>query len=413
MWDPKADFKTAVLPNGMSVYVATWPDRPWMAANFLIHSGALQDASGREGTAHYLEHVVSENTQLGSEGIQHFFEDLGGNVNLGRTGWRHALYSFFVPVETFPRALEVFGPMLLTGRMERQIERERSVILGEFNRRYEHVWEYDLGLRAARIVHHGTAFENLTTPLGSRESIASISEPDLQSYYEQHYRPKNMSLVAVGGLELDEVLRYLEKSPFIFDKGGLRTARPVARSSVSIPLERLLRISPPGAIDRTSAHYETLALLPGTVDSHVMIILYRMLGEKLFKVVRQKRAWAYAINPSWAHYDGCYALRVSCEGLANEAVDLIDGVVSECIESLKGNREEFENERRRLVLGARLQDGSGRHTANDATDDLIDHGRLITIAEHEAIATQLTQENIDEALGYLDSERRLTVLIAA
>lgn len=412
MWDPKADFKTAVLSNGMSVYVAKWPDRPWVAANFLIHSGALQDAVGREGTAHYLEHLVSENTQLGSEGIEDFFEDFGGHVNLGRTSWRHAQYSFFVPVETFPRALDVFGPMLLTGCMERQIERERGVILGEFNRSYTHAWEYELALRAARAVQHGTPFANRTTPLGSPESIAVIAEPDLQAYYDQHYQPANMSLVVVGGLDLDEVVRHVKKSLFVLDKKGLRTAHPTVRSTVSIPLERLARISPPGATDRTSAQYETQALLPGTVDTHIMAILHHMLSDKLFKEVRQKRAWAYAINPGWTCFDGYYVLHVSCQGLANEAIDLIDDVVSECIESLKGDRVTFENERRRIMLGARLQDRSGRRTADDSVDDLIQHGKLITIAEHEVVVTQLTQADVDEALSYLGSERRFAAIIA-
>ncbi len=415
MWDHMAGFETATLENGLTVHVTKWPDRPWQSVCFLIHSGALQDAPGREGTAHHLEHVVSENTEFGgAEDINDLFEDLGGKAELGSTSWSSAHYSFFVPNDrsTFARALNVFGRMLLSGKMERQVERERTVILGEFNREYEYGWQYDRAVRFSRALHPGLPFAHRTSPLGSPESIAAITAPDLQAYYDRHYQPHNISVVSVGGLGLEEVLQLLRGSPFAVNQSGVRTSRPSVLSAVPLPLERKVRVSFPKEMAASGAAYMSAGLLPGTVDTHVLTILLTALNKKLFREVREKRGWTYDINATWASFAGYYGVTVDCSLLAPEGVKTINEVVSACVDSLVRDASGFEDERRRLVKGSRLQDGYGRRTTGNAVGDLIRYGKIMTIAEHEAIVGQLTSTHMDEALAYLKDERRLSYIVA-
>lgn len=60
IYDPYAVFKKHVLPNGLTIYHAYY-DRPWVKSKFVIHSGSREDEVRKEGTSHFVEHLVSEN----------------------------------------------------------------------------------------------------------------------------------------------------------------------------------------------------------------------------------------------------------------------------------------------------------------------------------------------------------------
>ena len=139
MWDPYAEFQTATLSNGLSVYAAHWPRRSWQAMGFLVHSGAEHDPEGLEGLSHFVEHVVSENASIPTREIFAFFEGHGGAVNLGITGHPSTQYCFFAPADKaiLATAFSIFGHMLLSAKLEKCIERERQVIIGEFHRKYQ------------------------------------------------------------------------------------------------------------------------------------------------------------------------------------------------------------------------------------------------------------------------------------
>ena len=138
MWDPYSEFESATLPNGLQVHAAHWEKRPWQAVGFVIHSGAEQDPVGLEGLIHFVEHLVSKNTPTSLKDMEMFFNDCGGSANFGMTGYGDSKYRFFVPADraVITRAFDMFGQMLLQGRLERFVERERQVIIGEFHRRY-------------------------------------------------------------------------------------------------------------------------------------------------------------------------------------------------------------------------------------------------------------------------------------
>ena len=68
MWDPYSEFRTATLPNGLTVHAAHWPGRPWESVGVLIHSGAEQDPFGLEGLSHFVEHLVSKKHHTSHQG---------------------------------------------------------------------------------------------------------------------------------------------------------------------------------------------------------------------------------------------------------------------------------------------------------------------------------------------------------
>ncbi len=157
MWDPFAEFESATLPNGLRVYAAEWPNRPWQAMGFLIHSGAAQDPIGLEGLAHYTEHLVSENASMPLKDIEAFFQAAGGFASFGSTSFSSTNYKFFAPKQKkfLEEALILFGTMLLKETLKNRVEAERAVILQEFSRKYPVQFVFDFESREQQMVFPG------------------------------------------------------------------------------------------------------------------------------------------------------------------------------------------------------------------------------------------------------------------
>ena len=415
MWDPYAEFESATLPNGLTVHAAYWPGRPWEAMGFLIHSGAEHDPIGLEGLAHFVEHVVSENTSVSLKEMIAFFEDCGGGADFGVTYYPGTRYRFFVPTDkaVLSRAFSMFGHMLLSAKIEKFIERERQVIITEFNRCYPVKFKYDLDMREHKALYQGHWLERSVQPLGTPESVGRITQKELRSYYDANYTPANMSVVGVGGMQLPELVELLSESPFADRKEGVRTPLPIPGTDVAPPSENRYvfeiskHVSSPFGIGR----YESKARIPGNTNGRVLSLLQDMLDEVLKEEVRERRAWAYTIGSSRHNFRDFYKLSITCDSLALEALDDVEGVIEICIASIADREDLFEQVKRRALAGNSMVDSTGCGVRNDALSDLANIQRIMSLAEIGNDLERVTMDDIRSALKWLRPERRWTLIV--
>lgn len=416
MWDPYAEFESATLPNGLKVYAANWSGRPWEAMGFLIHTGAEYDPVGLEGLSHFVEHLVSENTSVSSKEMRAFFEDHGGAVSFGTTGYPYTHYRFFVPTDKaiLSRAFSIFGEMLLSAQLENHIERERQVIIGELHRHYSTKIKLDLDMRERKALYAGYWLERSVRPLGSPESIGRIIQADLQSHYDAHYTPPNMSVVGVGGMTLAELVELLSGSPFGMSKSGARTPLPNPVSDVSLPSENryVFEISQhvTMATPVEVGEYRSVAKIPGNLSARAIWLLSNMLDEVLTDEVRERRAWAYHIDSSRNDYRHFYQFSINCNGLAVRALDDIEDVVEICIASMADREDLFEQAKRRTLASNFMVDPTGKGLCNGALDDLADHQRIISLMEYGKDIERVTMDDVRNLLQWLRPEQRWTLV---
>jgi len=416
MWDPYAEFQSATLPNGLTVHAAHWPNRPWEAMGFLIHSGAFQDAIGLEGTAHFVEHLVSQNAGISNNDIRKFFEGRGGLVGLGSTTHHDTQYSFFVPADiaTMTEALSIFGRMLIPSRLEKQIEPERQVIIGEFNRRFPMSIHFDLAQRRCRAINAGDCVERSIRPMGKPESINRIAQEDLQSFYDSHYTPANISVVGVGCLDLAELIELLYRSPFSMSKTGSRATLPDPVIDVTLPTENyyVFEMSKhmPTVVPRETLEYLAAAKVPGNINQCATRIVCDMLDYALNQEIREHRAWAYAVECKRCNLWSFNEIEIFCPALALSALDEIDQVVNDCIDSLNSDDLLFEQMKQDALAGCLMIDPTGRNIRDGAIDDISKYQRIITLAEYAQKLERLQMADMRHLLAHLKPERRWTLL---
>lgn len=414
MWDPYAEFKSAILPNGLSVHAAHWPGRPWETMGFLIHSGAEYDPVGLEGLSHFIEHVVSENTNVSKREMEAFFEDCGGMVNLGRTGYPCTYYRFLVPTDMaiLARAFSMFGHMLLLAKLEKCIERERQVIISEFHRHYPVKFKLDLDMREHKALYAGYWLGRFVRPLGNPESVGRITRSELQSHYDTHYTPANMSIVGVGGMELSDLVELLSESPFATSKDGARTPLPIPAIDLALPLEtrHVFEASKHITVPIKVGGYRSVAKIPGNINRQVIRIMKEMFNEVLFEEVREQRAWAYAIDCSRHNFRHFYEFSINCGALALKAIDDIEEVIEVCIGSMTDREDLFKQVKRRALASNFMTDPTGKGICDGTLGDLAEHQRIISLAEIGKDLERVTMSDVRNTLQWLRPERRWTLI---
>ena len=143
MWDPFAAFEHKKIPGGADIYAAHWPDRPGERVKIIVHAGALQDETEREGTAHLLEHLIRYGGKLNGAYKNHcFFSNRGGDMGM-QTGMLATEYNFFGPAEKkhLAKSLDLAGKFIFNFPIKDElIEIENGIIKGEY--RKFNPWQY-------------------------------------------------------------------------------------------------------------------------------------------------------------------------------------------------------------------------------------------------------------------------------
>ena len=417
MWDPFNEFESATLPNGLNVHAATWSGRPWEFIGFMIHSGARYDPEGREGLAHFVEHLILENAGLDRRLVEDFFHQNGGQVNFGQTFYFRTYYCFFVPSdrETLKKALSFFGRMLLCAKLNKMIEHERKIILHEFCQRYPVKYRLEVDWFKVRSVYAGQWLERFVRPIGTPDSINHISKNDLQAYYDRHYVPANVSVVGVGGLKIAELVEMLSDSPFAICKEGRKTTliKSVKRITPPLvnrkvfPLSKYISSNTP--LDVCS--YQSVAKVPGFFSEQIMALSALMLNAVLNDELREKRTWTYAISSCFCRLGGFYEFQVNCSEFSVSVIDKIEEVIEDCIGSIKSQQELFERVKRSMIRRNLMADLTAEDLCGEAIEDLTYFHRIVSLTEVGKILEDITMRDICDVFQYLTPEKRLTILM--
>ncbi len=198
---------TGTLENGLG-YIIRPHNNPEGRVSVWLHisTGSLNETESTRGIAHFLEHMAFNGSKnFPPNSVINFFQSLG--LQFGRdqnafTSFEQTAYQLALPdnkPETTDKALlfmsDVGGrlSLLLT-----EIDNERGIIQEERRTRLsaqQRVQEYVY----ARLAPESTFGRRL--PIGTVETITSMTKADFENYYNTFYVPSNMTVIVVGDVD--------------------------------------------------------------------------------------------------------------------------------------------------------------------------------------------------------------------
>ncbi len=228
-----------VLANGLQGVVIEDHRAPVVVHMVWYRIGAADEAPGRSGVAHFLEHLMfqgSENLAPGE--LSATVEATGGSDN-AFTSWDYTAYFQRVAADQLPRMMQMEADRMVGLKLtEEDVATERDVIIQERAQRTDS--EPSALLReqmgAAQYMNHPYG----RPVIGWKHEMEALTRETAVEFYKANYAPNNAILVVAGDVDPEKVKALAEQY-----YGGL------APSQVIVP--RLRPSEPPQLAERRIA----------------------------------------------------------------------------------------------------------------------------------------------------------------
>jgi len=250
--------RSATLDNGLKVIVHEEHTAPLASVWCWYRVGSKDERPGLTGVSHWVEHMnFKGTTNIPRDQVKGIIEQFGGAWN-GYTWIDQTTY-----VETATR--DALDRMLFieSERMARCLyhpddcESERTVIISEL-KGGENDPDQLLDQEVTAAAFRAHTYRHPT--IGWLPDLQSMTRDDLYGYYRRHYIPNNATLVVVGDVDPDDVLRRVEQHFGPIPAGAtperLRTVEPEQVS------ERRVTIRKEG----TAAYFKVVYHAPAAAD---------------------------------------------------------------------------------------------------------------------------------------------------
>jgi zinc protease len=194
-----------VLPNGLKVILLENHKAPLITFQVWYRVGSRNEAWGKTGLSHMLEHMMFKGTKkIGPGEFSRIIQENGGNDN-AFTSYDYTAYFENLSADRVQVAIDLEADRMQNLVLrEEDFRTERMVVMEERRLRTE---DNPQSVLIEQVM--STAFQ--TQPyhwpiIGWMEDIARFTLEDLKAYYKTYYNPINAFLVVVGDFKKEELL---------------------------------------------------------------------------------------------------------------------------------------------------------------------------------------------------------------
>ncbi len=290
------------LNNGLTVITVENADSPVAALDIWIRHGSADDPEGASGTAHLLEHMLFKGSTARSRAeLDGTVKSMGG-YNNGATSLDFTHYYISVPSDKAEEALALLAEAVLTPRLDSaDLDGERQVVMEEIRRKADDPFG-NLFEACLSDLFSGTSYGRTT--LGTVLDLRAVDMKTLKSYYQSFYRPKEMTLVATGGIKHDRIIKMAEQ---LFGQTGADNREDRGKSVDFVDITLMTtgkRLTLPMAVNQ--AYIIVVCPVPGFTggkssrDIYALDVLAAILGQgkasRLYKTLREQKGLASEVG---------------------------------------------------------------------------------------------------------------------
>ncbi|HKY31122.1 MAG TPA: pitrilysin family protein [Candidatus Polarisedimenticolia bacterium] len=201
---------TRTFSNGMKACVMEYHELPLVDFQVIVRAGAAHDPRGKEGLASLVADLLRKGTaKRRAKEIADAVDFVGGvlSASADQDGTR-------VSAEFMAKDLDL-ALELLADTLQRpafapeEVERSRAETLAELQAIKENP-SLLASRRFIELLYGGHPYGHPTT--GWESSVATVTQADVKGYYDRHYVPGNVIVVAVGDFRAEEMLQRIERA---------------------------------------------------------------------------------------------------------------------------------------------------------------------------------------------------------
>ncbi len=210
----KRQYEYLVLPNRMRVLLASDPQADKAAAAMSIAAGSTSNPPGREGLAHFLEHMLFMGTEKYPDVDEYssFVKRNGGSDN-AFTASDMTTYYFDIKAEQLEPALDRFAQFFIAPLFDaKYVEREANAVHSEYQLKLK---DDSRRINAAEKRSYNPASPYARFFVGNLDTLSdregSKIRDDLVDFYNKYYSANIMGLTVVGKEPLPVLRSWVEE----------------------------------------------------------------------------------------------------------------------------------------------------------------------------------------------------------
>jgi zinc protease len=213
---PDPAWRFGTLPNGVR-YAVRRNARPagQVSIRARIAAGSLHEQPHELGWAHLVEHLAFRGSaSFADREARHIWQQLGasfGSDTNAFTGATQTFYQLDLPNADrakLDRSLHVLADMLSSALFDpAAVAAERQIVIAEKERRPE--LSVRLSAASRQLFHHGLTIAGRET-IGTEETLNGATPEGLRAFYRRWYRPERATIVMVGDIDPDVMIRLIQ-----------------------------------------------------------------------------------------------------------------------------------------------------------------------------------------------------------
>ncbi|MBL4678603.1 MAG: insulinase family protein [Mucilaginibacter sp.] len=202
------DHQIHTLSNGIRILFKHSPS-PITHCCFVFNAGSRDELPGKEGLAHFIEHMLFKETERrNTTQILNRLELVGADLNAYTTKEYTCIHASLLN-QHLERAVDLFEDILFHSTFpEDEMEKERGVILDEIASYQDQPEEAIQDDFEEYLFKDHPIGNNI---LGTTESVNAISQQDIHQFIKATHNTHQMVFAVYGDYKLDKLIKMCEK----------------------------------------------------------------------------------------------------------------------------------------------------------------------------------------------------------
>lgn len=342
------EYRSMTLENGLQVILVSDSEADKAAASLAVNVGSGDDPSGRQGLAHFLEHMLFLGTEPypDSGEYQDFISKHGGNHN-AFTAHDVTNYFFEIDNSALEDALNRFAPFFISPTFDKDyVEREKNAVNAEYISKSKDDGRriYSAEKQAMNPAHPYAQFAT-----GSLETLEdrpdSLIRDELIAFYQQHYSANEMQLALIGNYDLDILESWVKEKFSAIPKRDVvvKAPRPELYIQDQLPLD--LQIEPIKELRQLKLTFPMPESLSQYPYKPLQIISHLLghEGEGSLLALFKKRGWAEGLSAGRGvstQWESTLSVQVQLTMIGLYRIDEITAAIFAYIDLLKAGLQD-------------------------------------------------------------------------
>jgi predicted Zn-dependent peptidase len=377
---------------------------------FIVNAGARDEAPGKDGLAHFIEHLLFKATERRSTNqILNHLELVGADLNAYTTKEYTCIHASFLK-EHLERAIDLTEDLVFHSTFpEEELVKEKSVILDEIA---SYLDQPDEAIQDdfEDILFKGNALgRNI---LGTTESVNQLNKKDINDFIAQNYNTHEMVFAVLGEYDFKKLIKLAEKyfGDIKPNTANKRRIKPVVNTAEIIKLSR--------PISQTHGVIGSQAYSASNQKKNGLLLLNNILGgigmsSRLNLQIREKYGIAYSIESNYMAFSdtGLFTIYFGTDSeKAERAMRLIHKELKKLRDQKLGTLQVHQAKRKfigQIALGEENRIGLIIAMAKS----LLDFGYIDSLEEIFAKINAVTADEMLEISNEIFDNKQMTTLL--